>query len=59
MNTINNSNMPLMIPLRKVGNSLMITIPQTLIRLYGIGDNAEFEVQIDKEYLSLRCKKGY
>lgn len=50
--------MPLTIPLRKVGNSMMLTIPQTLIRLYGLADDAEFEVAIDKDFLILRCKKG-
>jgi antitoxin component of MazEF toxin-antitoxin module len=58
MNTINNNRMPLTIPLRKVGNSMMLTIPQTLIRLYGLADDAEFEVAIDKDFLILRCKKG-
>jgi len=57
MNTLTH-NMPLKIPLRKVGNSMMITIPQTLIRLYGLGDDAEFEVMIDSKYLILKCKKG-
>ncbi len=58
MTAIQNHKMPLTIPLRKVGNSLMITIPQTLIRLYGLGEDSEFEVAIDKDFLILRCKKG-
>ena len=58
MTSIQNHKMPLTIPLRKVGNSLMITIPQTLIKLYGLADDSSFEVVIDKEYLILRCKNG-
>lgn len=56
--TINVNKMPLEIPLRKVGNSEMITIPQTLLKLCGLSENSKFEVQVDKEYLTLRCKRG-
>ncbi len=58
MNEIFKHKMPLTIPLRKVGNSLMITIPQTLIQLYGLGDSSAFEVIIDPAFLNLKCKKG-
>ncbi len=58
METIHTNNMPLTIPLRKVGNSLMITIPKTLIQLYGLGDDSSFEVQIDTDFLMLKCKRG-
>lgn len=58
MTPIQNHKMPLTIPLRKVGNSMMITIPQTLLKLYGLAEDSEFEVMIDKEFLVLRCKKG-
>ncbi len=58
MKAIQNNKMPLTIPLRKVGNSMMITIPQTLLKLYGLGEDSEFEVEINTEYLILRCKRG-
>lgn len=49
--------MPLTLPLRKVGNSLMLTIPKTLVELYGLTENTEFEVIPDKEHLTLRNTK--
>lgn len=52
-----NRTMPLTIPLRKVGNSLMLTVPKPLAELYGLTENTEFEVIPDKEYLTLRSVK--
>jgi antitoxin component of MazEF toxin-antitoxin module len=50
--------MTLNLPLRKVGNSLMITIPQTLIEMYDITVGNEFAVEIDPVALILKCEKG-
>jgi hypothetical protein len=58
MKAIQKCKMPLEIPLRQVGNSLMITIPQTLVKLCGLEEGSKFEVEIDKEFLILKCKKG-
>jgi antitoxin component of MazEF toxin-antitoxin module len=49
--------MPLTLPLRKVGNSLMLTIPKTLAELYDLAENTEFEVIPDKEHLTLKSVK--
>lgn len=49
MRTIHNKVMPLEIPLRKVGNSLMLTIPSDIAKLYGLKEGTMFEVIPDKE----------
>lgn len=56
MKAVQKRTMPLTISLRKVGNSLMLTIPKPLAELYGLTENDEFEVIPDKEHLTLRSK---
>jgi antitoxin component of MazEF toxin-antitoxin module len=59
MKAIQKCKMPLEIPLRRVGNSLMITIPQTLVKLCGLKEGSKFEVEIDKEFLILKGKRNH
>lgn len=54
---IQNNVMPLTLKIRKIGNSLMITVPQTLAKLCGISDDDEFIVDVTPEYLILKTKR--
>ncbi len=58
MRSINSQEkMPLEIPLRKVGNSLMLTIPSDIARLYGLSEGTMFEVVPEKEMFVLRVSR--
>ena len=49
--------MPLELPLRKVGNSLMITIPADIAKLYGLKAGNTFEVIPEKDAFVLKSIK--
>ena len=49
--------MPLEIPLRKVGNSLMLTVPSDIIKLYGLQEGDKFILEPDKDFFSLKTQK--
>lgn len=42
---------------RKLGNSLIMTIPAEIAKMYGIVEGSAFEVLPDKEKLILHSKK--
>ena len=50
--------MTLELLLRQVGNSMMITVPQTILQMYDISDGDKFGVEINPDYLILKCKRG-
>lgn len=44
------------IPLRKVGNSMMLTIPSDIIKLYELKEGTIFEVIPEKELFIIKLK---
>ncbi|KCZ73349.1 growth regulator [Candidatus Methanoperedens nitroreducens] len=51
------NDVPLEIPLRKVGNSLVLTIPAEICKLYGLKEGSTFELLPTGDRLTLRSKQ--
>ncbi len=58
MKTIPINSMPLEIILRKVGNSLMLTLPADVAKLCGLHEGSRFEVTVQGDVLTLKSKAG-
>lgn len=54
----NNKDMPLEINLRRVGNSLVLTVPSEILKLYGLKEGDSFELVPGVDHLTLRSKKN-
>ena len=45
------------IPLHKTGNSMFLTIPSGIIKLYGLKEGDKFILEPDKDFFSLKTQK--
>lgn len=57
LQTVLRKSMPLHLILRKVGNSLMLTLPADVAKLCGLQEGSVFEVTVQDDTLILKSKK--